>query len=305
MNRSLGPDDRVAAVEGGGTKFVCAVLDGDLRVAERAVIPTREPEATLGAVRAWLLDRGPFRALGVGCFGPAETRAGRPDYGRLLATPKPGWAGADVLGALSGLAPRTGFASDVDAAALAEGRRGAGRGLDPDSGTLAYVTVGTGIGVGVARGSSIVTGEGHFEMGHVGVPRGSHDRAGGACPFHGDCLEGLAAGPSIAKRWGAPLSALPRDHEAHRLVAGYLAELCRILFLAHRPGRIVLGGGVMKTDGLLGTVAAETEARLAGYLPPPEGCEGVADALVPPELGDDAGVVGAALVGLGALGEAG
>ena len=287
---------RLAAIEAGGTKFVCASLDGALNILLRSVIPTGAPGETLSAVKDFFAEGGaPHDALGIATFGPAGTVPGEPGHGRILRTPKPGWSGTDMLGALSGIAPAAGFDTDVNGAALAEAALG-GQG-EP----LAYVTVGTGVGVGVAAQGRVLSGTGHYEGGHLAVSRGAEDRWPGHCVFHGDCAEGLASGPAIAARWGSSLSELPDDHEAHGLVAAYLGQFAATLCLLHRPRRIVMGGGVMNTPGLRERVGLAMEERLAGYLDPPSDAARIADIVVAPALGGDAGLLGAALLAKGAL----
>lgn len=297
--------DSYAGVELGGTKVVVAVGSGphDLREVER--IPTTTPTETLGAVTAYLrrrgADEGRLAGIGVASFGPADITAGSPTYGRILTTPKPGWAGADVVATIAAAAPGTpiAFDTDVNGAALGEHRWGAGSGLT--TGGLLYLTIGTGIGGGAVVGGRCLHGISHPEMGHIPIP---HDRARdpypGACPFHGDCFEGLAAGPAIGARWGTPAEDLPPTHEAWRLEADYVAAALHAFVLTLMPGRIVLGGGVSSAPGLLPMVRTELARRLGGYVSVPElSPEGLEAYVVNPALGDRAGVLGAIALCLG------
>jgi fructokinase len=281
-----------AGVELGGTKVVVALGTGPDDLHDVRRIPTTTPDQTLAAVATWLRAAGPdLVAVGVASFGPAEVRPGTPEYGRILATPKPGWSGADVVGTLGRAAPGVpvAFDTDVNGAAAGEARWGAGR--DLAGGALLYLTVGTGIGGGVWPRASGA----HAEMGHIPVP---HDRSvdpfPGRCPFHGDCWEGLASGPALQDRWGMPAEDLPADHPAWDLEAEYLAAGLQALVLTLAPARAVVGGGVSAAPGLLSRVRAAIVRRLAGYLTWPElTAAGIDEYLVPPALGDRAGVLGA------------
>jgi fructokinase len=282
-------------IEAGGTKFVCVVgtdID-DVRVETR--IPTTTPAETLGEVVPFFDDaaraHGPLAALGVGSFGPIDLHEASPTYGCITTTPKPGWAGTDIVGTLRrAFGVPVGFDTDVNAAALGESRHGAARGLD----TFVYLTVGTGIGGGGLVGGRLLHGLVHPEMGHLRVP---HDRAAdpfaGVCPFHGDCLEGLASGPAMAARWGAPGETLDEAHPAWALEAHYLALALHNIVCTLSPQRIVLGGGVMAQPALLPRVRAELTGLLNGYVQSPAVVERMDEYVVAPVLGDQAGVAGA------------
>jgi fructokinase len=257
----------LGGVEAGGTKFVCLVGDGAGRVLAEERIPTRGPRDTLAravdALRRATARTGPLDAIGVGAFGPLDLRPG-PGRGRLLATPKPGWSGVDLIGPLrDAFGVPVAIDTDVAAAALAEGRWGAARGL----GTFAYMTVGTGIGVGVVADGRPLHGLVHPEAGHIHVPRAPGDAFPGVCPFHRDCLEGMASGPAIAARWGVPAEHLEgaQRERAVELEATYLASGLRTLVYAVAPERIVLGGGVAGLPGLLPRVRAHLSRELGGY----------------------------------------
>ena len=278
-------------IEAGGTKVVCAVGTGpdDLRAVER--FPTTTPEETLGrAVAFFEAQPEPVAAVGIGSFGPVDVDPGSPGWGHVTTTPKPGWQGADVVGPVRrGLGVPVGFDTDVNAAALAERRWGAARGLD----TFVYLTVGTGIGGGGLVGGRRILGLTHPEMGHLRVPRVPGDDFAGVCPYHGDCWEGLASGPAIEARWGAAPPELPPDHEAWPLEARTLAFGVVNLVLTVSPQRVIVGGGVMGQERLFPLVRAEVQRLLNGYVQVPALLDGIDAFVVPPGLGDRAGVLGA------------
>ena len=288
----------IGAIEAGGTKFVVALAREDGTVLAEARIATRSPAECFPEVAAFFRQaaatHGPIAGFGVASFGPIDIDPESPGYGTFTTTPKPGWAGArfhDVLGAFG--APIV-VDTDVNGAALGEWSKGAGQGCT----TLAYTTVGTGIGTGVVRAGRPLMGFSHYESGHILVPRDSGiDPYPGGCPFHGDCLEGVAAGPSITVRWGQSLSELGSPPEKIELIAGYIAHLAASLVLLHMPDRLIFGGGVMKTPGLIAAVRRATEARLGGYIRAAQLDPGLERYIVTPELGDDAGITGAIALG--------
>lgn len=273
------------AVEAGGTKFVCALGTADGIVHARATIPTGAPRETLEAVRTFFRANPPA-AIGVASFGPIGTHPDAANYGVIGATPKPGWQGVDYRAELAGFGFPVHIDTDVNGAARAEARLGAGLGRAD----LAYVTVGTGIGVGVARAHGGRAP--NLEIGHLPARRAPGDADfAGCCPFHDDCFEGLAAGPAVLKRWGKPLSALAMDHPAHALEARYLGELAACLVLAYKPDVIVFGGGVLRTPGLIDRIPQAMHAYLNGYAG--HGAENAAGPRITlPGLGEDAGIVG-------------
>ena len=286
------------AIEAGGTKFVCAVASADGAWLREARIATTTPQQTLREVldffSAMHTELGPVAAFGVGAFGPLELDRRSPHWGRLLKTPKPGWSGADLLAPLR---ERFGVAlaidTDVNAAALAEAQLGAGQGLR----SVAYVTVGTGIGGGFVIDGQSLSGVMHPEIGHLPVRRHPRDLAfTGCCPFHRDCLEGMAAGPAIIARWQLPLRELGPDSEAADIIASYLGQLATSIALTISSERIVFGGGVMETPGLVELVQQSARQWLNGYLPrtPLDGDLG--SYIVAPGLGTRSGLTGALLL---------
>jgi fructokinase len=243
------PQRLFAAIEAGGTKFICAIGDSRGQILDDTRIATRAPEATLTDVLAYFGAAqekfGVLKALGVGGFGPLDLRPSSSTYGFITSTPKPGWRNTDLKGILQrGLNLPVFIDTDVNAAALGELRWGAGQGLE----SLAYVTVGTGVGVGVVHHGRAVHGLMHPELGHMMVCRHAADvDFAGICPFHGDCLEGLAGGTAIVARTGRALRDAAADAVVWEIEADYLGQLCAMLVLSHAPQRILLGGGVMQS----------------------------------------------------------
>jgi fructokinase len=281
-------------IEAGGTSFVCAVGTGPADLRERAVIATRGPAQTLADVVEHL-RRHELEGIGIAAFGPLDLAAGR-----ITSTPKAGWAGADLVGAMRaafGALP-VGFDTDVNGAALAEWRWGVGQALD----AFTYVTVGTGIGGGGIIGGSLMHGLAHPEMGHMRVPRHPADPLErGACPFHPDCWEGWAARAAIERRWGEGRRAsdLTREEDLE-LLAHYIAAGVANIILTISPQRLAIGGGIVLGDGqgphrerMLAAVRRQTVALLGGYLQLEQITEHIEDYLVAPALGSDAGVLGA------------
>src|SRR5689334_2590326 len=281
---------RYGGIEAGGTKWVCAVGRSADEIDETATFATTTPDETIGRAAAFLARFRPS-ALGVGSFGPVDLHRGSPTWGHITTTPKPGWSGVDVVGALvAALDVPVEFDTDVNAAALGEQRAGAARGLD----TFCYLTVGTGIGGGALVEGRLLHGLMHPELGHMRVP---HDRArdpfAGSCPFHGDCLEGLASGAAIRARWGRPAEELYGDGRVWELEAEYLALALANVVCALSPQRIVIGGGVLEAPGLLEQVRRRTRDLLAGYVSVPAVTEEIDRYVVSPGLGGLAGVAGA------------
>jgi fructokinase len=292
---SLPGSPLVGAIEAGGTKFVLALADARGAILKHARIPTERPDATFPEVvrffQAAAAEHGAIGAFGIGTFGPVVVDRDAPDWGCFTTTPKPGWSRASLPQALAGFGVPIALETDVNAAALGEWLSGAGQGAR----TLAYTTVGTGIGTGVLKDGVPLAGIGHYEAGHVRVPRDAADGFAGECPYHGDCLEGLAAGPAISKRWGRSLDQLGPDEIA--TIAGYLADFACDLVLLHMPERLIFGGGVSKAPGLIEALRRRTEERLAGYVAHPALDPGLEGYITTPALGDDAGIRGAIELG--------
>ena len=281
----------LGGIEAGGTKWVCAVGTGPDDLRAETTFPTTTPGGTIGEAVAFLEREGPVDAVGIGSFGPVDLRPSSPTWGFVTTTPKPGWANTDLAGEVGRrLGVPVGFDTDVNAAALGEGRWGAARGLD----TFCYVTVGTGIGGGAVAGGSVVHGLLHPEFGHLRIPHDTvADPFPGSCPYHGDCWEGLAAGPAIEGRWGKRGEELVGVDAVWKLEARYLALGLVSVISILSPQRIVLGGGVLGTPGLLERVRGEVVGLLAGYLDSPALTAGMDEYVVPPALGGRSGVLGA------------
>lgn len=279
------------AIEAGGTKFVCAVgtNPSDLRITR---IPTGAAETTVQSAIAFLREasEGKLRAVGIGSFGPIDLRPSSPTFGHITSTPKMTWENFDFAGTVhAALGVPIGFDTDVDAAALGEARWGAARSVSD----FIYLTVGTGIGGGAIVNGQILHGLVHPEMGHIPIP---HDRQQdpfpGCCPYHGDCLEGLASGPAIQKRWGTPPPELPSDHPGWALEAHYLALGLASWVLTLSPKLIVLGGGVAQQLWLFPLIRSKLVRILNGYLKTSALSANLEQYVVPAKLGNLAGIAG-------------
>jgi fructokinase len=286
-------DSLFGGIEAGGTKFVCLVGTGPGDVRAQTRIATSKPAQTLDATIRFfreIQDDGPrIQAIGIASFGPVELRRTHPKFGHVTRTPKPGWSDTDLVGPIvRAFDVPVGFDTDVNGSALAEHRWGAARGLD----TFVYLTVGTGIGGGAMVDGRVVQGLGHPEMGHVSVPRQTGDAFPGACPFHGDCLEGMASGPAIEARWGRPPADLTGSdlRRAVELEAAYLGAGIRNIVYTLAPERIVIGGGVAGMTGIFPALRTALDS-LARYPGLPEHTS--PDFVSPAELGPMAGALGA------------
>ncbi|HLY28102.1 MAG TPA: ROK family protein [Aggregatilineales bacterium] len=279
-------------IEAGGTKFVCAVAEApDGAFLERISIQTTTPGQTIGEAIQFF-RRFDLRALGVASFGPVDLNPRSPTYGYITTTPKNGWRNTDLLGPLrQTFGIPMGFDTDVNGAALGEMRYGAGR--EGDSDPLVYFTIGTGIGGGAVINGQTLHGILHPEMGHIMVKHHPDDPFAGRCPFHKDCLEGMANGPSIGDRWKIGPARLPEDHPAWDIEAYYLAQaVCTTIYMLS-PCRVILGGGVMHQKQLFPMIRRHTLELLKGYISIPGTPEAMDRLIVPPALVDDAGIRGA------------
>ena len=292
------PMSLFGAIEAGGTKFVCAIGSSPADVRAETVIPTTTPEETISRAIAFFQEntrRGRLAAIGVGSFGPVDLNPASPTYGFITTTPKVGWAQTEFVGRIRrAIGVPVGFDTDVNAAALGELVWGAAQGLS----TFLYITIGTGIGGGGMVNGKLMHGLLHPEVGHLRVPHDlKQDPYPGACSYHGDCLEGLAAGPALAGRWGQPGEMLPPEHPAWKLEAHYLALGLTNLICALSPQRIILGGGIMQQNVLLPMVRREVQQLLNGYLQTPTILERIDDYIVKPALGKRSGILGAIALG--------
>lgn len=288
----------IAGIELGGTKCICILATGPDDIRDEVRIPTTTPGETLGAIEAVLARWSGYAALGIASFGPVSIDPAAADYGFITATTKPGWSNTDVGARLAKKAGvPTGFNSDVAGAALGEGRWGAAR----DVADHAYVTVGTGIGVGLVLGGEPTNGLTHPELGHIRPTRLAGDTWPGSCSFHGDCLEGLASGTAIRARTGRGAEALADDDPAWDGIAHALAQLLHILVLTGIPRRVVMGGGVMTgIPHLLPLIRTKLVESLGGYVAAPD-LEPIDAYAVPAALGNNAGPLGAIVLGQRAL----
>jgi len=282
-------------IEAGGTKFVCAVASSAQDVRQREEFSTTTPAETIERAVAFFRQaqqaHGALAGIGIASFGPIDLRPASPTYGYITSTPKPGWANFDFLGAVRrAISVPVGFDTDVNGAALAEWRWGAAQGLD----TFVYLTIGTGIGGGGLVGGKRMHGLVHPEMGHVRLPHDwQADPFPGRCPYHGDCLEGMAAGPAIEQRWGQRAESLPEGHPAWQIEAEYLAFGVVNFICTLSPQRLILGGGVMKQSQLFPLVRQRVKELLNGYVQDPHILAQIDEYIVPPALGGQAGVLGA------------
>jgi fructokinase len=284
------------AIEAGGTKFVCSVGSepGDIR--SEVTLPTEAPDKTLELTIDFFKDfqekhKEKLKALGIACFGPVDLRKGSPKYGYITTTPKEGWQNIDIAGFFEKrLKIPIGFDTDVNAAAYGEYLWGAGKGLD----VVLYLTVGTGIGGGLYVHGKLVHGLLHPEMGHVIIRKDNKkDHFKGCCPYHGDCLEGLASGKAVELRWSIPASKLPDDHPAWELEAEYLAQGLVDYILTVSPEKIILGGGLMHKHQLFPLIRKKVQLLLNGYLCVPAIENDIENYIVSPGLSDKSGICGA------------
>jgi len=291
-------DERFAGIELGGTKIVCGVATGAGEVIQRTSIPTRGPAETLDDIRAWLEPRlNDTAGVGVASFGPVYIDPTSPRYGHIGTTPKIAWRDFDLVGEIGKWAPLPlAIDTDVNAAALAEIRWGAAKGHD----NVVYVTVGTGIGGGIVTNGRAVHGLMHPEIGHMMPRRVSDDDFEGECPYHGDCFEGLAAGPAIKARWGKPLNELPAGHAAFAMEADYLGQLAVNLLLTASPTKLIFGGGVMNVGALLPMIREAAAGYLNDYLDFSALATGPEELIVTPGLESNAGLLGAVALAIGA-----
>lgn len=277
----------VAAIELGGTKINIGIGAHPDRLIAEAVIPTTTPAETLKSVEAFLdLHRGSFSAIGVASFGPVGLDPNRDDWGHITTTTKPGWSDTDIGPHLEkAFGVPVAFDTDVNGAALGEYRWGALQG----AAVGLYLTVGTGVGGGLVVGGKPLHGLTHPEMGHIRLKRREGDDFAGACPFHGDCLEGLVAGPGVHARLGKTLSDVAEDDAGRAQVIDDLGQALASFVATLSPHRIVIGGGVAKTPGLHRDAAARMRHWMGGYQADAVGGD---DFIVPPALGDRAGIAG-------------
>lgn len=278
---------KLGALEAGGTKMVCAIGDETGKILEQVSIPTLTPEETMPKIISYFQDKG-IEALGIAAFGPVDVNPESPNYGRILDTPKLAWKQYPLLGTLKeALAVPMKLDTDVNGSCLGEMTYGSAKGLD----SVIYITIGTGIGVGIAIGGKLVHGMLHPEAGHILIAPATGDEEHCICPYHKNCLEGLAAGPSIEKRWGTKAVNLVDKTEVWELESEYLAQAIMNFILTVSPQRIILGGGVMHQEQLFPLIRKKVQEKMNDYIRTPE----LADMdhyIVPASLNDDQGILG-------------
>jgi fructokinase len=285
-------------VETGGTKIVCAIVSGPDDVRDEVRFPTTTPDENIPQIIAYLQkhhQHTPLTSIGIGSFGPIVLDRSLPNYGSVAPTTKPYWSNAPVVAPIQqALGIPVGFDLDVTTAGLGELQWGAGQGLQH----LVYYTVGTGIGAGVITNGSPIACLAHPEAGHQRISRHADDDFAGICSFHADCLEGMASGPAIEKRWGVKAHLLPPDHVAWRIQADYLAQAVMNTILFVSPQRVILGGGVMEQLHLFPMIRQRVLERLNGYINLDAILMHIDDYIVPPALGNRAGMLGALVLAM-------
>ncbi|RRD39345.1 ROK family protein [Leptotrichia sp. OH3620_COT-345] len=287
----------IGAIEAGGTKFICGLGNEKGKITERISIPTTTPEETMEKVIEYFKNKK-FDVMGIGSFGPIDPVKNSKTYGYITKTPKPYWSDYNIIGELKKHfhVPME-FDTDVNGAALAETWWGAGKGLK----NVMYITVGTGIGAGAIVNGVMLQGLTHPEMGHIFLKKHPEDNFEGRCPFHKDCLEGMAAGPAIEERWGKKGQELVDDMCVWEMEAYYLAQAIVNYILILSPQRIIMGGGVMKQKQLFPLIRKNVQKFLNGYVHKKEILEEIDKYIVCPDLGDEAGFVGSLALGKIAL----
>jgi fructokinase len=290
--------DRFGAIEAGGTKVICGWSDESGNILSECNIPTTKPPEVIEKITeffAAVSDSGRIQPVGfgIGTFGPVNLNEKSASYGTILNTPKTEWIGANFLVPVRKLFPKTPIVveTDVNAAALGERRWGAAQGLDD----LVYFTVGTGIGAGIICHGKPIHGLAHPEVGHIRIPRSEEDRRAfpGICEKHGDCLEGIASGKALQARWGKPSEELSEDHEAWEIETDALAWACLNMIVTVSPRRIIIGGGVSQASWIFPKIRQKVVFQLNGYVDVPEITERIDEFIVPPLLGQAAGLKGA------------
>lgn len=288
---------RIGAIEAGGTKFVCGIGNEEGIIEDRTSFPTEHPEETMGHVISYFQDKN-VDGIGIGTFGPIDIDLRSSTYGYVTTTPKPGWACYNFLGKLKQTFDVPyGWDTDVNAAAFGEAKWGAAKGLD----SCVYYTIGTGVGVGVYAEGKLVHGLVHPEGGHVLTRRHPADAFAGLCPYHGDCLEGMAAGPALEGRWKVKGYELPVDHPAWDIEAFYIAQAVTGTILTLSPKKVILGGGVMQQSQLFPMIRDAVRRNLNGYISAEAILMHIESYIVPPGLGNNAGLCGALALGVAAF----
>ena len=288
---------KIAAIEAGGTKFICGIGNEKGEIFEKISIPTTVPEERMKKVIEYFKEKE-FEAMGIGSFGPIDPVKSSETYGCISKTPKPHWSDYNIVGELKkNFNVPMEFDTDVNGAALGESLWGAGKGLN----NVMYITVGTGIGAGAVVNGKMLQGLTHPEMGHISIKRNENDKYKGKCPFHSDCLEGLASGPAIEERWGEKGYNLEDKNEVWELEAYYLAQALVNYILILSPERIIMGGGVMKQKHMFPLIRKNVKEFLNGYVHKKEILEDIDNYIVYPGLEENSGLIGSLALGSLAL----
>ncbi|MCR4990224.1 MAG: ROK family protein [Lachnospiraceae bacterium] len=289
---------KIGALEAGGTKMVCAIYDDNSALIKKETFPTKEPSKTLPVLIGFFKKEG-IDALGIGSFGPVDLDKGSPTYGYITKTPKEGWKDTDIAGLFKReLKIPVGFDTDVNCSAIGEHEFGIGKDVD----SLVYITIGTGIGIGVISEGKVIHGAMHPEGGHIMLTKSPKDPSGSVCPYHDSCFEGLCSGPSIEKRWGKKGADLSDDPKVWELEACYIAQAVFTYTAVLSPKRIILGGGVMHQSAMLPLIREKFSEYNGGYI----NNKFVNDPdtyIVLQSLDDEQGILGAYILGLRALGK--
>ncbi len=284
------------ALEAGGTKMVCAIGDENGKILEQISVPTKTPDETMPAIIDYFKGKD-IKALGIACFGPVDLDKSSPTYGYIVKTPKLAWKDYNIVGTMKeALGIPIGFDTDVNGSLLGEVTWGAAKGLKD----VLYITIGTGVGGGILSGGNVVHGMLHPELGHMKLVKAEDDTYGGKCPFHGTCLEGLAAGPAIEARWGAPARELIDREEVWELESFYIAQALSTFILTISPKKIILGGGVMHVEKLFPMIRKKVLENLNGYLDTAE-LRDIDNYIIPAGLNDDQGIMGAVKLAMDAV----
>lgn len=289
----------VGAIEAGGTKILCGIGNERGIIEQKISFPTEAPALAMERIIEYFKDKD-IGAIGIGSFGPIDIDPSSSTYGYVTTTPKTGWSGFDFVGALKkAFNVPFGWDTDVNAAAFGEAKWGAATGLD----SCVYYTIGTGIGVGVYAEGKLIHGLVHPEGGHILPRRHKDDPFEGICPYHGDCLEGMASGPAIEKRWKVRGSELPLDHPGWATEAYYIAQAVAGTILLLSPKKVILGGGVMRQQQLYPMIRGEVRKLFNDYISSAAVTSRIDDYIVSPGLGDNSGLCGALALGLVAAGQ--
>jgi fructokinase len=259
-----------AGIEGGGTKFITIITNEKFELIDKIRVDTTTPEETLEKTCLFINkhnQNNEITAIGITCFGPIDLNRKSLSFGSIVNTPKPYWSNFPIYSYIKKrFKVPIDITTDVNGSALAEGYWGGGK----DVKNFIYMTIGTGIGIGVIIDGKIAQGGSHFESGHMLIPHDTYkDNFNGICPFHGDCLEGLASGPALKERWHVKSALyLPPDHSAWDLEAEYISSALVNLILCYSPQKIILGGGVMKQTQLLHKIRKLTKDKMNNYTAP-------------------------------------